>query len=118
MREEGQHLEASVADEVVAAYVTDAVRSVPGVTGLRSSAWRGRGHKSSGLSTEGVVIRVLNASTVEVAVHLRVAWGAVIPDVAHEVQDLVRRRLQALLDLEVAAVVVHVDEVEAPSHSC
>ena len=118
MSEDGLHQEASVADEVVAAYVTDAVRSVPGVAGLRSSVWRGRAHRSSHLSTEGVVVRVLDANTVEVAVHLTVAWGAVIPDVAHQVQDLVRRRLRALLDLEVAVVVVHVDEVEAPSHSC
>lgn len=117
MSEEGLHQEASVADEVVAAYVTAAVRRVPGVAGLRSSAWRGRGHKSSGLSTEGVVVRMLSPRTVEVAVHLTVVWGAVIPDVAHQVQDLVRRRLQALLDLEVAAVVVHVDEVEAPPRS-
>lgn len=117
MREDGLHQEASVADEVVAAYVTDAVRCVPGVAGLRSSVWRGRGHRSTGLSTEGVEIRFLDASTVEVAVHLTVLWGAVIPDVAHQVQDLVRRRLQALLDLEVTAVVVHVDEVEAPSHA-
>ena len=60
---------------------------------------------------------MLSPRTVEVAVHLTVVWGAVIPDVAHQVQDLVRRRLQALLDLEVAAVVVHVDEVEAPPRS-
>jgi uncharacterized alkaline shock family protein YloU len=118
MSEEELHQEASVADDVVAAYVTDAVRSVPGVAGLRSSVWRGRGHRNSGLSTEGVVIRMPVPGTVEVVVHLTVAWGAVIPEVAHQVQDLVRRRLRALLDLEVAAVVVHVDEVEAPSHSC
>ena len=118
MSEEGLQPEASVADEVIAAYVADAVRSVSGVAGLRSSVWRGRGHKSSGLSTEGVVVQMLGPSTVEVAVHLTVVWGAVIPEVAHHVQDLVRRRLRALLDLEVASVVVHVDEVEAPPHSC
>jgi uncharacterized alkaline shock family protein YloU len=116
MREEGVHQEASVADEVVAAYVTDAVRSVPGVARLRASAWHGRGHKNSGLSTDGVVVRMQSPGTVDVTVHLTVVWGAVIPDVAHQVQDLVRRRLQALMDLEVAAVVVHVDEVEAPPH--
>ena len=118
MSEEGLHQDASVADEVVAAYVAAAVRSVPGVARLRSSAWRGRGHKSVGLSTEGVVVRVMDPSTVEVAVHLTVAWGAVIPEVARGVQELVRRRLRVLLDLEVAAVVEHVDEVEAPSLSC
>jgi uncharacterized alkaline shock family protein YloU len=104
----------SVAEDVVAAYVADAVRCVPGVAGLRSSPWRSLGHKTVG-SREGVVVRMQGPQIVEIAVHLKVAWGAVIPDVARQVQDTVRRRLQALLDMEVAGVIVHVDEVEAPS---
>jgi uncharacterized alkaline shock family protein YloU len=104
----------SVAEDVVAAYVADAVRCVPGVAGLRSSPWRSLGHKTVG-SREGVVVRMQGPQVVEIAVHLKVAWGAVIPEVARQVQDMVRRRLQALLDMEVAGVVVHVDEVEAPS---
>jgi uncharacterized alkaline shock family protein YloU len=107
---------ASVAEDVIAAYVADAVRCVPGVAGLRTSAWRSLGLKSSAASRDGVVVRMQSPRMVEISVHLKVAWGAVIPDVARQVQDTVRRHLQALLDMEVAGVVVHIDEVEAPSH--
>ena len=105
----------SVAEEVVATYVADAVRCVPGVAGLRTSAWHPLSHKNAVASREGVIVRMHSPQLVEISIHLKVAWGAVIPEVARQVQDTVRRRLQALLDMEVAGVTVHVDEVEAPA---
>jgi uncharacterized alkaline shock family protein YloU len=106
-----------VAAEVVAAYVADAVRQVPGVAALHASPWRAFGHRSSVVSTEGVVVRMISPRSVDLSIHIRIKWDAVIPDVAREVEELVRRRLLALLDMEVDRLVINVDEVEAPCPS-
>lgn len=104
-----------VAEDVAAAYIADAVRSVPGITALHGSHWKAlSGRMRADSPTKGVVVRSVAPNVIEIDVHVRVAWGAVIPDLAHEVEEILARKMRGLLDLDVRKTTVYVDEVDAP----
>ena len=105
----------SLSHDVVATYVADAARCVPGIIDLHVSAWRGLSSRVRETHTGGVVIRDSQAGSVDVEVHARVAWGAVIPDVASEMEEAVRQRVLGLLNLELGDVTLFVDEIAGPS---
>jgi uncharacterized alkaline shock family protein YloU len=95
---EGQ---ASISSDVLARYAGDAAREVAGVHALVDSALPGRR-----------AVRVAGEDGhVRLELHLRVDWGASIPDVGRAVQTRVREYLGRMADVELAAVDVVVDEV-------
>ena len=95
---------AVISSEILASYAADAAREVAGVHGLCESHLPGR---------RGV--RVTNEDgRVTLELHLAVDWGASIPDVGRGVQRKVADYLARMTDVDLAAVNVVVDEIEAP----
>jgi uncharacterized alkaline shock family protein YloU len=106
---------ALVADEVIATYIADAARDIPGIVELHGSALQELSERVRvEVPAKGVVVRRTAPGTIEADVHVRVAWGAVIPDLARQVKTQVGRRIESLLDLEVRSVTLYVDEIEPP----
>lgn len=104
----------SLSHEVVATYVADAARSVPGIVDLHASHWKGLSSRVREVHTGGVTIKEARAGSVDVDIHARVAWGAAIPEVARRVEDAVRQRVFALLSLDLGTVTLFVDAIAAP----
>lgn len=100
--------------EVIAAYAADAARSVPGIVALHTPLWRevtALMHESPG---SGVVVRDSRAGAVDLDIHVEVAWGTVIPGLAVAVEEAVRERVTALLDIELDTVTLYVDDIAGP----
>lgn len=113
--EEGRPL---VAEDVVAAYVADAIRGLPGITELHGSPWQAISEKVHvDVPSKGVAVRQVAPGVIEVDVHVKVAWDVVIPALAAEVQSVVTRKVEALLDTEVRKTTLYVDAIEAPPES-
>lgn len=111
----GEAGEPLVADEVIATYVADAVRGIQGIVQLHGSPLQELSQRvRPAAPAKGVVIRRIAPGVVEADVHVRIAWGAVIPKLAREVQEEVVRRIESLLELEVRSVTLYVDEIEGP----
>jgi uncharacterized alkaline shock family protein YloU len=104
----------SLSTDVIARYVVDAVRSVPGVTGLHGSHWQDLSSRVRESHTRGTVVRETAPGVVEVEVHVCVAWGASIPELAPQVEEAVRERVRGLLDLEIRRMTLFIDEIEGP----
>ncbi len=100
-----------VSHEVIASYVADAARSVPGIVDLHESHWKKLSSKVRETRSGGVVVKESPVGGVEVEIHARVAWGSVIPELAHQVDEAVRGRMTALLSLDLTAVTLFVDEI-------
>lgn len=107
----------AVSHLVVATYVADAARSVRGIVNLHSSPWKSLSPRARETHTGGVVIRDTDSGTVDVEIHTRVAWGTVIPELAREVEDVVRKRVAALLSIELGKVTLFVDEITGPTEA-
>lgn len=108
-----------VAEEVVAMYVADTLKAVTGVVKMHGSAWEEfseKVHSGSGFpSGKGIVIRNQEPGAIDLDVHVGLAWGVDIPDVANRVEDAVRRKVGALLNVEVRTVTLIVEEIEPPA---
>lgn len=88
-----------ISPEVLARYAADAALEVPGVRAVVE----GPRHRQR--------VRVAGR---EVEVHLRVDWGANVPEVAAEVQERVGDYLERMTDVRPEAVHVVVDDVARP----
>jgi len=104
----------SLSFEVVATYVADAVRSSPGIVSLHGSAWQGLPGMKRESTTRGVVVHEDTPGNIDVEVHVRVAWGVAIPELARRVEEAVRARVKALLDLDLGGVTLFIDEIDGP----
>ncbi|MHB8867907.1 MAG: Asp23/Gls24 family envelope stress response protein [Thermoleophilia bacterium] len=104
-----------MADDVVATYIAAAVKSVAGVIQLHGKPWQEISERvHMGAPHKGVVVRETAPGVLDVEVHVSVAWGTVIPEMARTLQETVAHNIETLLDLHVARTTVYVDEVEAP----
>lgn len=104
----------SVSHVVIASYVADAARSVRGIVELHTSAWKGLSSRMRETHSGGVVIKEPEAGTVLVEIHARVAWGSAIPELARQVDAAVREQVLALLNIDLGAVTLFVDEISGP----
>lgn len=105
-----------VADEVVATYIADAARAIPGVVELHGSAWQELSERVRvDVPTKGVLVHWTGPGLIAVDVHVKVAWGTVIPKLARSVQEAVIRKVESLLDIAVERVTLYVDEIDLPS---
>jgi uncharacterized alkaline shock family protein YloU len=105
-----------VKEDVVATYVADTVRHIPGISQLRGNPWQAFSERMhSEVPTKGVLIKTVGPGVIEVEVHVRVGWDVPIPVLAQEVQEQVARRVESLLDLDVRRVTLYVDEIEGPA---
>lgn len=104
-----------VAEDVAAAYVADAVRAIPGVVALHESHWKTlSGKMRPDCPSKGVIVRSVAPNVIEVDVHIKAAWGTVMPDLAREVAQVVARNTRSLLDLDVRTTTLYVDDIDAP----
>ncbi|MGH3104402.1 MAG: Asp23/Gls24 family envelope stress response protein [Gaiellaceae bacterium] len=95
---------ASISSDIIASYAADAARDVDGIDGLVES--RIPPHRG---------VRVSDAEgRITVELHVRIEWGASIPDVGRSVQGCVRDYLTRMADVDLAGVDVVVDEIGAP----
>lgn len=109
--------EPAVSHLVVATYVADAARSVPGIVGLHSSPWKSLSPRARETHSGGVVVRQTDTGAVDIEIHARVAWGTAIPELAREVEDTVHQRVAALLSIELGRVTLFVDEITEPTET-
>jgi uncharacterized alkaline shock family protein YloU len=107
----------SLSHDVVAAYVADAVRSVEGVVDLHSPVWKGLSSRVREMHAGGIIVRDGGPGVVDLDIHVHVAWGTVIPELAGEVERAVRQRATALLSIELGVVTLYVDEIAAPAEA-
>jgi uncharacterized alkaline shock family protein YloU len=106
-----------VSHEVIASYVADAARSVPGVVELHASHWKKLSSKVRETRSGGVVVKDSAPGAVEVEIHARVAWGSAIPELARKVEVAVRERMTALLSIDLDSVTLFVDEIAGPDEA-
>ena len=104
----------SVSHVVIASYVADAARSVPGIVDLRTAGWKGLPARMRETPASGVVIHDSGPGVVDVEIHARVAWGTVIPELAEQVEEAVRGRVTALLNINPGVVTLFIDEIAGP----
>jgi uncharacterized alkaline shock family protein YloU len=104
----------AVSHDVIASYVADAARSVPGVVDLHASHWKNLSSRVRETRTGGVVVRDRETGGVDVEIHAEIAWGAVIPEVAARVDRAVRERVRGLLNLDLESVTLFVDDISGP----
>ncbi len=101
--------------DVVATYVADAARSVDGVVDLHFPAWKTLSPRVREMRAGGILVRDAGPGAVDLDIHVRVAWGTFIPDLAGTVEEAVRKRVTALLSIDLGTVTLYVDEIAAPA---
>jgi uncharacterized alkaline shock family protein YloU len=89
-----------ISPEVLAQYAADAARETRGVHRVVDGPLKHR-----------PAAKVLGS---DVEVHLAIEWGAVVPDVAADVQARVRAYLEQMAGVSVPAVHVVVDDLVRP----
>ena len=103
---------AHISHAVIATYAADALAEVDGVAGLLGGHFGSRDRRTDPeRAAKAVHVEVAPGGTVDLTVHVVVAYGASIPDVAAAAAGSVRRYLRSMVDLEVEAVTLHVDAV-------
>ncbi len=107
----------AVSHAVIASYVADAARQVRGIVDLHASPWKGFQSRMRELHSGAVVLKESESEpgSVDIGIHVRVAWGVAIPELARRVEDNVRKQVMALLNLELGSVTLYIDEIAAPN---
>ena len=102
-----------IADDVVAIIAGKAVSEVAGVAGMAGGFAGGITEVLSGKKnlSKGIKVEVTEKD-VKVAVNIIVEYGVRIPDVAFEIQNRVKKAVEAMTGLNVTGVNVHVQGVK------
>lgn len=100
-----------ISNDVVATYAGIAVSEVEGVYGM-AGGFAGFTEALSGKKnlSKGIKVEVGEKST-KIDVNIIVEYGARIPDVAYEIQTRIKKSVEAMTDLKVLEVNVHVQGV-------
>lgn len=100
-----------ISNDVVATYAGIAVSEVEGVYGM-AGGFAGITEAISGKKnlSKGIKVEVGEKST-KIDVNIIVEYGARIPDVAYEIQTRIKKSVEAMTDLKVLEVNVHVQGV-------
>ena len=100
-----------ISNDVVATYAGIAVSEVEGVYGM-AGGFAGITEVISGKKnlSKGIKVDVGEKST-KIDVNIIVEYGARIPDVAYEIQTRIKKSVEAMTDLKVLEVNVHVQGV-------
>lgn len=102
-----------IADDVVAIIAGKAVSEVAGVAEMAGGFAGGISEVLSGKKnlSKGIKVEVTEKE-VKIAVNIIVEYGVRIPDVAFEIQNRVKKAVEAMTGLNVAGVNVHVQGVK------
>ena len=100
-----------IANDAVATYAGIAISEVQGVYGM-SGGFAGITEAISGKKnfSKGIKVEVTEKSA-KIDVSIVVEYGARIPDVAFEIQSIVKKSVEAMTGLKVSEVNVHVNGV-------
>ena len=103
-----------ISDEVVSVIAGIAVSEVPGVAGMAGGFAGGISEVFSGKKnlSKGIKVEVGEKET-KIDVNIIVEYGIRIPDVAFEIQNRVKKAVEANTGLKVLEVNVHVQGVKA-----
>lgn len=106
----------TIADDVVAVIAGVAVSEVPGVAGMSGGFAGGISEVLSGKKNlaKGIKVEVGQKET-RIDVNIIVEYGTRIPDVAFEIQNRVKKAVEAMTGLKVLGVNVHVQGVSTVS---
>jgi uncharacterized alkaline shock family protein YloU len=107
----------SLSHDVVATYVADAVRSVEGVADLHFPAWKGLSSRVREMHAGGIVVRDGGPGVVDLDIHVKIAWGTAIPELARQIEEAVAERITALLSIGLGDIRLFVDEIAAPAEA-
>lgn len=115
--EQGQALENNnikISDDVVAVIAGVAVSEVPGVCDMAGGFAGGISEVLSGKKNlaKGIKVEVGEKET-RIDVNIIVEYGTRIPDVAFEIQNRVKKAVEAMTGLKVLEINVHVQGVNA-----
>ena len=102
-----------IADDVVAIIAGKAVSEVAGVAGMAGGFAGGISEVLSGKKnlSKGIKVEVIEKEA-KIAVNIIVEYGVRIPDVAFEIQNRVKKAVEAMTGLNVSGVNVHVQGVK------
>ena len=102
-----------ISDDVVAVIAGIAVSEVKGVSGMSGGIAGGITEVFSGKKNmaKGIKVDVTEKET-KIDVNIIVEYGTRIPDIAFEIQNRVKKSVEAMTGLKVAAVNVHVQGVK------
>ena len=102
-----------IADDVVAIIAGKAVSEVTGVAGMSGGFAGGITEVLSGKKnlSKGIKVEVTE-KTAKIDVNIIVEYGVRIPDVAFEIQNRVKKAVEAMTGLNVSSVNVHVQGVK------
>jgi len=104
--------EIQIADEVVSVIAGKAVSEVSGVAGMAGGFAGGISEVLSGKKNLSKGIKVdVTEKQVKVDVNIIVEYGVRIPDVAFEIQNRVKKAVEAMTGLKVLNVNVHVQGI-------
>lgn len=105
--------EIQIADDVVAIIAGKSVSEVNGVAGMAGGFAGGITEVLSGKKNLSKGIKVdIEAKEVKIDVNIIVEYGVRIPDVAFEIQNRVKKAVEAMTGLNVLSVNVHVQGVK------
>lgn len=101
-----------ISDEVIATIASVAVSEVEGVSAL-SGSFAGDLVEKFGKKnlTKGIKVNI-DEENVEVDINIVVKYGVKIPDVAHLVQENVKKAIESMSDLNVEKINIHVTSVD------
>ena len=104
-----------IADDVVAIIAGKAVSEVNGVAGMAGGFAGGITEVLSGKKNLSKGIKVdIGEKEAKIDVNIIVEYGVRIPDVAFEIQNRVKKAVEAMTGLNVSSVNVHVQGVNIP----
>jgi len=113
-----EHIEDTIkiSDEVIAVCAVNAALKTEGVARLSSifSNTLSKNLLGKDQISKGVKVSQTDEG-VEIDVHIKVKYNTKIPAVAWDIQENVKKEVQSMTDLTVAAVNIHVQGVEIPS---
>ena len=105
--------EIKIADDVVSIIAGKAVSEISGVAGMAggfaggiSEVFSGKKNLSKGINVD------VGEKEVKIDVNIIVEYGARIPDIAFEIQNRVKKAVEAMTGLNVSSVNVHVQGVK------
>ena len=110
---EGTTENIQIADDVVAIIAGKAISEVSGVAGMAGGFAGGITEVLSGKKnlSKGIKVEVTEKEA-KIAVNIIVEYGVRIPDVAFEIQNRVKKAVEAMTGLNVSNVNVHVQGVK------
>ena len=112
-KEETSNESIEIADDVVAVIAGKAVSEVSGVAGMAGGFAGGISEVLSGKKNLSKGIKVdLSSKEAKIDVNIIVEYGVRIPDVAFEIQNRVKKAVEAMTGLAVSSVNVHVQGVK------